>query len=193
MPEPSPRSALAARTTGATDLGAGLSCREAPFADLALLTAWPGTQEAFFARVSDVLEMPVPADFRRVTTAGTRVAFRLTPRRLMVLDESAPLTPLAALMRDEDGAVSMQGHARVRLRIEGANAAALLARGIAVDLHPDVFGPGEFIQTCVHDIAVTVHRPGEGAVHDVLVPRSFALSFHDWLTRAAGIAAHAIV
>lgn len=104
---------------------------------------------------------------------------------LMVGD--APLRPqdLADLGdRLPDVAVSDQSHGRVRIAVSGDKAAALLAKGTAVDL--DALPAGQSVTTLVGQIGVHLTRIGE-ASFELIVLRSFASAlWHDLEAMAAG-------
>ncbi len=73
------------------------------------------------------------------------------------------------------------GGGYVVLRLQGAGAGPLLQRGVAIDLHPDVFTAGSAATAVIAHIGVTLWRPGEGPDFDVAVFRSYAASFRQWL------------
>jgi len=70
----------------------------------------------------------------------------------------------------------------------------VLAKGLALDLHPQAFPPLRVAQSAVHGVGVIVRRlsPDKhgadklgGDSFDLYVYRGFALSFWEWLTAAA--------
>ncbi|MEM0950150.1 MAG: sarcosine oxidase subunit gamma family protein [Pseudomonadota bacterium] len=187
---PDPRSALTPVAIGPVKLAAGLTCEERPLADLVLISAWPETEKPVFDAVGKTLETAMPDDCRTAAATDGLTVFRVAPRRLMIVSEAtALLDPLRDAVPETDGAVSQQGHSRVRLRLSGPGAAALLARGAPVDLDEVVFPVGAFAQTCIHHMWVQVHRTAATPeTFDIYVLRSFALSFWQWLTEAAHIA-----
>jgi sarcosine oxidase subunit gamma len=71
-------------------------------------------------------------------------------------------------------------HGRSVLRLAGEAAAAILSKGMAIDLHPNVFPPGRVAQTLIHHVDVLVHRRA-GADFDLIVLRGFAEFFAEWL------------
>lgn len=76
-----------------------------------------------------------------------------------------------------DFAVSEQGHGRLRFRVEGPDAAAMLAKGTALDL--DGLAVGASAQTLVGPIGAHVTRTGAESF-ELLVLRSYAESlWHD--------------
>ncbi len=189
---PEPRSALASVTSGAIELAAGLSCRELAFADLVMASAWPETEKKVFGTIAGALGMTIPGGYRTAATASGKTVFRIAPRRLMLVTESEPLEGTLSMVVDAaDAAIIALDHSRVRIRLEGIGARALLTRGMAVNLDDDVFQHGDFAQTNIHHMWVLVHRvaaKSDGEAFDIYILRSFALSFWHWLTNTAHIA-----
>ena len=187
---PDPRSALASVATGATQIAAALTCAEIHLGDLVMVSAWPDTEAKVFSAASKVLKIDIPQDCRTASGSDQLTVFRLAPRRLMVVSEASDLFKhLHQSIATTDGAVSQQDHSRVRIRLSGPGAAALLSRGAPVDLNESVFPEGAFAQTGIHHMWVLIHRiAGEPEAFDLYVLRSFALSFWQWLLESAHIA-----
>jgi len=83
-----------------------------------------------------------------------------------------------------DGSVTSLSHSRVRLAVIGPNVPALLAKGISVDLRPERFRVGDFVETGLHHTAILLHRTGE-ARYELYLLRTFAVSLWGWLVDAA--------
>ena len=186
---PDPRSALASVVSGVVNLSANLSCFENGFADLVFVSAWRDTETKVFGAVAEFLNMKVPRTFRAADHSEHTTIFHIAPRKIMIVSKNKPLFPgLSELISGEDGNVTELAHSRMRVRISGRDARALLARGAAVDFAEDMFTPG-FAQTIIHRIPVLVHRTGDvNDEFDVYVPRSYALSFWHWLTNTVNAA-----
>ncbi len=82
-------------------------------------------------------------------------------------------------------AVTDQSDSRALVRVSGPQARALLAKGVAVDLHPRAFGPGRAAVTSIAHIGVQLWQRDAGPSYDIAVARSFAGSFWAWLEHAA--------
>jgi sarcosine oxidase subunit gamma len=80
--------------------------------------------------------------------------------------------------------LSDQSHGRVVIRIEGAKARAVLAKGTPVDLDPREFPVGKSALTQLAHVGVHLTRVGENAF-ELLVFRGFAEGFWEWLTLMA--------
>jgi sarcosine oxidase subunit gamma len=71
----------------------------------------------------------------------------------------------------------------VALRIGGKDAAALLAKGCTLDLHPKVFKPGQCAQSGIAKAGILLAKVDD-ETFDVYVRRSFAEYLALWLQRA---------
>lgn len=186
---PDPCSALASAASGAIDLAADLTCKEMPMSDLLIVSAWQDTEDKVFATISRTLDIDIPEDCRNATAAGEKTVFRIAPRKLMIVSDKDEIREsLQEMLNEDEAALSQQDHSRVRLRLSGSGAAALLARGAPVDLDEGVFPAGAFAQTAIHHMWVLIHRARPGEEFDLFVLRSFALSLWEWLIESAHIA-----
>ncbi|CAO4150167.1 hypothetical protein LPLAFNJD_LOCUS3128 [Methylorubrum aminovorans] len=101
------------------------------------------------------------------------------------------LTPSPRDLRDlpealrSVAAVTDQSDSRALVRISGPQARAMLAKGVAVDLHPRAFGPGQAAVTSIAHIGVQLWKRDAGPTYEIAVARSFAGSFWHWLEHAA--------
>lgn len=85
-------------------------------------------------------------------------------------------------------ATTDQSHARAALRISGAGVRDVLAKGAMIDLHPAAFPVHATAMTSIAHINVQIWRSAdgpEGAVFDLLIPRSMAGSFWSWFSASA--------
>ena len=81
--------------------------------------------------------------------------------------------------------VTDQSDSRALVRISGPQARAMLAKGVAIDLHPRAFGPGRAAVTSIAHIGVQFWQRDAGSTYDLTVACSFAGSFWRWLEHAA--------
>ena len=72
------------------------------------------------------------------------------------------------------------------ITVDGANATAVLRKGCAVDLHSRHFAEGDCAVTGMASMRVVLWKPGPLPSYGLLVSRSYAASFWDWLIDAAG-------
>lgn len=82
------------------------------------------------------------------------------------------------------GAVTPLSHSRTCIFIEGAAARELLAKGVPLDFHPDVFRIDQFALSGLHHTPVLIHRRGE-TLFELYALRTFGLSVWEWLMDAA--------
>jgi sarcosine oxidase subunit gamma len=80
--------------------------------------------------------------------------------------------------------VADQSSGYVIQRLSGPGARLLLQRGMPVDLHPDVFGPGSAATTVISHIGAIVWQLDDQPTYDVATFRSFSDSFRHWLDQA---------
>ncbi|GAJ93789.1 sarcosine oxidase subunit gamma [Agrobacterium sp. SHOUNA12C] len=97
-------------------------------------------------------------------------------------DDPLPPSRLAALSSTLQGSafVSDQSHGRVRIGLSGPQAAELLARGTAVDLHPSAFPEGRSAVTLFGHISLQLTRTGVDSF-ELTVLRSFAEALYEEL------------
>ena len=92
---------------------------------------------------------------------------------------------LADVLRPVDGVAVDVSAQRIGLRITGARAREVLAKGCAIDLHPRAFGRGSSAQTTLGQAGVILLALGDdGEDFAVLVRSSFAGYLATWLLDA---------
>ena len=158
------------------------------------LRGWSLTQLAAFATTLPQLEqaaapligMALPTRPGVVAGAAPRQLLKTGPEQFSILGPDADqLTArLQATIDPGIGVVTPLSHSRTRILVEGPPARDLLAQGIPLDLHADVFREGQFAQTGLHHTPVLLLRSGPNR-YELFAMRTFALSVWDWLTDAA--------
>ena len=124
---------------------------------------------------------PLPARVGTSAEHAGRTLLRIGPRQFWIVGPDGD--DLAARLH-ASCAVTPLSSSRTRVTIDGAPARDVLAKGIAVDFHPEVFTPGKFAMTGVHHMPVLVHCTGPDRF-DLYAMRTFALSVWEWLADAA--------
>lgn len=81
-------------------------------------------------------------------------------------------------------AVTDQSDSRTVLHLSGPRVRDVLAKGVPVDLHPDVFKAGDVASTLVAYVGVQLDRLDE-ATYQLAAPRSMAGTIWSWLTASA--------
>ena len=124
----------------------------------------------------------------RASEIPAGMALWLAPGAWMVvaegLDDGALYESLREQLQDL-AAVVDQSHGRAVLRLAGARARDVLAKGCRLDLHPRVFRPGMCAQTAIAQIGVLLHQIDERPTYDLYVFAGYALDFLEWLTSSA--------
>jgi heterotetrameric sarcosine oxidase gamma subunit len=135
--------------------------------------------------VRPVLNAHLPPRIGEVVNVDGRRVLKTGPHQFWIItrDSEDLASRLQAAVPPAVGAVIPLSHSRTSIVIEGAQARELLAKGIPLDLHPDVFPPGRFALTGVHHTPVLIHRSGESR-YELYVMRTFAQSIWDWLIDA---------
>jgi sarcosine oxidase subunit gamma len=81
--------------------------------------------------------------------------------------------------------VSDQSDARAILRLSGPRARDALAKGLAVDLHPKAFGPGDAAQSVIALIGAHLWQIDDAPTYEIAVFRSYAGSFAEFIAASA--------
>jgi methylglutamate dehydrogenase subunit D len=160
----------------------GIAVSARPERQLATVIARKGDRADLARRLRQATGLALPEGPRRATT-GRMTALGTGPRSWLVMEEGgAP--GMADRLADALGpaaAVSDQSDGYAVLRIAGERARAVLAKGIAVDLHPRAFDPGcVAVTSCAH-IGVTLWQVDDVPTFEVALFRSYAGSFVHWL------------
>ena len=92
----------------------------------------------------------------------------------------APLAPPSLILLGGHATLIDQSHGRVRIRLEGEAVTALLAKGVAIDLHDQAFPVGRAAITLCGHISVHLTRLAPHAF-ELMVLRSYALSLWESL------------
>ncbi len=170
---------------------AGVSLAETGDTAIASVQVRRGQMAVLSARVLEMFGVELPGRPRRV--AGGEVAFvGVGAGRWWALRPGGGSAFAASLARDFAGiaAVTEQGDGWRLLRLSGPGTRALLARGLALDLHPRTFAEGDAATTEIAHIGVTLWQLDAAPTYEIAIPRSFAGSFAHWL--AVTVAALAI-
>ena len=127
-----------------------------------------------------------PKQVGKALAVGERLIMRTGPEQFWILgsatDELA--ATLGREMNDRTGALTSLSHSRTRILIEGDRSRHVLSKGIAIDLHPSVFGPRDFAMTGLHHTPVLLMCSGADR-YEVWAMRTFALTVWEWLVDAA--------
>jgi heterotetrameric sarcosine oxidase gamma subunit len=153
---------------------------------LTQIAAFAATMGDLAAAVQPLLGTALPTVVGAAGPAGSRQILKTGPAQFWILgSEEHDLTAqLRAAVAPAIGAVTPLSHSRARIAVEGEGARVLLAKGIALDLHPEVFRVEHFALTGLHHTPVLLLRSAEDR-YEIFALRTFALSVWDWLIDAA--------
>ena len=140
------------------------------------------------ARVTFGLELPTGP---RMARGAELAVIGTAPGRWLVLKEAARGADLLARLTTAFGAsaaLTDQSDANLVLELSGPQVAGTLEKLVALDLHPDVFKPGDAAATMVALMSVLLWRLPDAAAaphYRFAIPRSFGPAFLRTLTAAA--------
>ena len=97
--------------------------------------------------------------------------------RDLEVELKAKLAGIASVVDQSDG--------RVVVRISGARARDVLAKGVPIDLHPRAFRPGDVAITHASHIGVILWQTDDAPTYEAALFRSYADSFAHWLFESA--------
>lgn len=146
-------------------------------------------QDAQFVKsAGKVLGQPLPIEPNTISRGEHRV-YWLGPDEWLIVSEAASAQALASALQSElenrHAAVNDISGGQVTLRLTGANAADVLAKGCTLDFHPDLFKAGDCAQSGLGKANVVIGCIEPAASYEIVVRRSFAEYLALWLQRAA--------
>ena len=152
---------------------------------LGLVAAFRDTQAQCLAALGDQLGVRPAACAPDVQLLPHGQLFQTAPGQFwLVTPRRELMAGVAAAVPSDQGSFTDLSHSRVRVAISGAGAADVLAKGMTVDLHPEAFRVGQFVQAGLHHSGVLVHRASSSR-YELYLPRTFAVSLFEWLCDAA--------
>lgn len=137
--------------------------------------------------IEAVTRLTPPARPRRVSNGGLSLV-GTAPDRWLVVGEgpsSAATVERVALRLDGLAAIADQSDGYGVLRLWGPRVREALAKGCPIDLHPSVFGIEDAATVPIASIPCRLWQVDLAPAYDILVPRSYAASFWDWLKSSA--------
>lgn len=134
--------------------------------------------------VRSVLGVALPTRIDMPVHADGCCVFKVGPEQFWIAGpEDAWVTSLRNAVPAAIGSITPLSRARRRLFIEGPAAREALAKGIALDLHPEVFHCNACALTGLQGTPILLHRTGFHR-YELYVPRTFADWIWEWLTDA---------
>lgn len=180
------RSALASHLKpGRHSDGGGVVLSEVRGRYIFQAAGWPNSFEAISKRLTDIAGTTVPEAFGVASVADTVTAIWAGAERLWFTTQDAGLLErLATSVSDEEAVLLDVSESRTIIRVGGTAVRSVLAKGVPIDLHTDVFPVQAIAHTMVEHAGVMVHRVGPEAF-ELYVPRSYAAALWHWLTVSA--------
>jgi sarcosine oxidase subunit gamma len=153
---------------------------------LVQLSGFASTMGQLGEAAAPVLGSTLPPTVGEAVASGARQLLKTGPEQFWILgpEQDDLAARLQAAIAPDIGAVTPLSHSRTRIIVEGEAARELLAKGIPLDFHPEVFRTGHFALTGLHHTPVLLLRSAVDR-YDIFAMRTFALSVWEWLTDAA--------
>ena len=152
------------------------------------------TDAAFMAAVKKTLAISLPTEPNTaMSKRGGADVLWLGPNEWLISVPDGKARGLAAKLdkslKSLHAAVIPVGEGRTIIRIAGAHARDVLAKGCPLDLHPKSFGPGQCAQSLLGrgDMLLHCAQPGrdKSNIFNIYISRSFAEYTWTWLEDAA--------
>ena len=138
--------------------------------------------------VTSVTGCTFPPAANKLSTAGDRHVVWLGPDEFLVLCEAGKDEELASTLdstlNDQHCAVTNITDALAAFNLKGTAVRQVLAKGCAIDLHPNSFKVGDAAQTLLSHAAVTLLAVSNNELI-IICRTSYASFLHDWLCDAA--------
>ena len=151
---------------------------------LATLILRQGQDTALAAAVRARLALDLPEPGRVSFDGSGDLVWSAPGQWLAVGAPCASFADLPALL-DGRAAVTDQSDARALVAIGGPDARDMLAKGLAIDLHPSVFASGSAAVTSLDHVGIQIWQVDAAPLFRLAVPRSYAGSLWSWLMAAS--------
>jgi sarcosine oxidase subunit gamma len=125
---------------------------------------------------------PPPA--RRAVAGSSFDLIWAGPGKWLVLSQDFTIASSLTKVLQDLAAVSDQSGSFGFLAISGGKVRNMFAKGLALDLHPQKFKPGDTALSPIAQINVHIWQTDEVPSFKLAVPRSMAASFWAWLVHA---------
>lgn len=170
------------------ELPASTAISEEPFT--AMVDLWVDPSGPCGAAAAGVLGTALPTVPSTCAEGADSTAIWFGPEEWLVTSTARAGAELEAALRDviaeHRGAAVDVSAQRTTVRLRGAHARDVLAKGCSLDLHPSVFGRGAVAATMLGLAAVVlIPLDDNGTDYRILVRSSFAGYVADWLLDAA--------
>ncbi len=167
--------------------GPGITLCERPNLSIIHVAAYADTAEKAGTVIQSLVgTVPPPEPNRSVMIESTQICW-IGPHKWWIIEtDQRHCTELIASRLGNSAAVTTQGHGRCCIRLSGPSARDLLAKGSTLDFHPGRFSAGHCAQTSLGHGNALINCIDDAPIFDLFVLRSYAVSFWQWITDAAG-------
>lgn len=142
---------------------------------------------AFVSAVNQVLHQKIPLE-SNTFSSGISTVYWLGPDEWLIVTPGGERPTMPALLEDAlsgmHASLNVLSGGQVALRISGDSAAAVLAKGCTLDLHPRSFATGQCAQTGLAKASILISKFDDVPTFEVFVRRSFAEYLALWLQHA---------
>jgi sarcosine oxidase subunit gamma len=166
---------------------AGVTIRPQDDLALAIVMARKGRAADPAAQARAAFGLELPTKPKRVT-AGQIAFIGMGPDQWLATEEGGDAMTFASRLAaafGDSASISDQSDSRAILRLSGSRARDVLAKGLAVDLHPRAFGPGDAALSTIALIGAHLWQLDDAPTYDIAVFRSMAGSFADFIHASA--------
>ena len=163
--------------------GAGVVIGERSGVALYSVLARRGRQADLAQRVHDKFGVKLPSVQKYIASSSLRIASTSPGQWLMMTDQTESAHFKLQLETELAGLASVfdQSDGRTIVQVSGPRARDALAKGVLIDLHPDVFGVGSSAVTTIAYIGVHFWQTDAKPTYEFAMFRSFAMAFCEWL------------
>lgn len=150
---------------------------------LCSILARSGSEAELAQRVHDKFGVELPQVQKYAASSSLGIA-AAGPGQWLIMTDQVNSAQFELQLRTElAGLASIfdQSDGRTIVQVSGPRARDALAKGVLIDLHPDVFGVGDAAVTSIAYIGVHFWQTDEKPTYEFAMFRSFAMAFCDWL------------
>ncbi len=167
--------------------GAGVTLEVRDDLAMAIVIARKGRLAALAENVCQTYGIDLPAGPKRVA-AGSLAFIGTGPGQFLAVEQGGDALTFASRLAGALGdaaSISDQSASRAVLRVSGPRVRGVLAKGLAIDLHPSVFRPGDAALSSIALIGAHLWQLDERPTYEISVFRSLAGSFAEFIWSSA--------
>ncbi len=178
------RAELLPRRIGRPDRPAGVAVHARTNLSLALIMPRRGRQVACADNLQTSYDLQAPAAARIVHGRTLSIAWAGPDAWLAIANTPNLEKELRTIVANNASIVDTSDQ-RIVIRISGPKTRTVLAKGVAIDLHPRMFAPGDTAITSLAHVTIQLWQVDERPTFDLVMPRASAHDVFHWLTVSA--------